>query len=220
MKKLINNSWDEILKPSFEGDSYKKLRAFLIDEYKTKTIYPVMDNIFSSLKHTPPEEVKVVILGQDPYIKEGQAHGMAFSVMPGIAKPPSLVNIFKELSSDIGCDIPEDGCLIKWAQQGVLLLNTVLTVRAGLSNSHANMGWEEFTDEIIAYLGKRDTPTVFMLWGRNAQSKEKLITNTKHFILKAPHPSPLSAYSGFFGCKHFSASNKFLEENNIKKVNW
>jgi len=221
---IVGNQWDDILKYEFESEYFKKLSKFLDKEYKNKIIYPEKDNIFNALKLTPPDKVKVVILGQDPYINPGEAHGLAFSVLSkgqGIKIPPSLRNIYKELSSDIGMNIPKSGCLISWALQGVLLLNTVLTVEAGKSNSHAKKGWEQFTDYIIKYLGKKESPTVFILWGKNAHSKEKFIINSnQHLILKAPHPSPLSASTGFFGCRHFSRTNKFLSDNNLEIIDW
>jgi len=217
----IVNQWDEILKEEFESEYFKKLSDFLDEEYKNKIIYPEKDNIFNALKLTPPDKVKVVILGQDPYINPGEAHGLAFSVRENIKIPPSLKNIFKELKSDIGMNIPKNGCLISWALQGVLLLNTVLTVEAGKSNSNAKKGWEKFTDYIIKYLSEQKTPIVFILWGKNAQSKEQFIKNSnKHLILKAPHPSPLSASTGFFGCGHFSQTNKFLSDNNLEIIDW
>jgi len=224
----IGNQWDEILKNEFESEYFKKLSGFLEEEYKNKTIYPEKDNIYNALKLTPPDKVKVVILGQDPYINQGEAHGLAFSVGQRIKIPPSLRNIYKELNADIGMNIPKSGCLVSWAEQGVLLLNTVLTVEAGKSNSHAKKGWEKFTDYIIKYLGKNvgrgfapaDNPMVFILWGKNAHSKEPFITSGKHLILKAPHPSPLSASTGFFGCRHFSRANKFLSGNGLEIIDW
>ena len=218
---MIGNQWDEILKDEFESEYFKKLSDFLNGEYKNKIIYPERENIYNALKLTPPEKVKVVILGQDPYINQGEAHGLAFSVVQGIKIPPSLRNIYKELNADIGMNIPQNGCLVSWALQGVLLLNTVLTVEAGKSNSHAKKGWEKFTDYIIKYLGEKNNAIVFILWGKNAHSKEQFIINSnKHLILKAPHPSPLSASTGFFGCRHFSQTNKFLLENNLEAVDW
>ena len=219
-KNLIGNEWDEILCPAFESDYYQQLREFLKKEYKTKTIYPPMYDIFNALKLTPPTSVKVVLLGQDPYINPNQAHGLAFSVKEGNPPPPSLVNIYKEIESDLGIPAPGTGCLIPWTEQGVMLLNTSLTVIAGLSNSHKGKGWEKFTDEVIRYLGEREQPTVFLLWGRNARDKKTLITNRKHLILEAPHPSPLSAHSGFFGCKHFSKTNEYLERSGLEKIEW
>ncbi|MCL2513553.1 MAG: uracil-DNA glycosylase [Oscillospiraceae bacterium] len=216
---LIGNNWDEILKDAFQSEAYQNLRGFLKSEYGSARIYPPMNDIFNALKFTPPENVKIVLIGQDPYINEGQAHGLAFSVKSGL-KPPSLQNIYKELHSDLGILPAESGCLIPWAQQGVLLLNTVLTVRAGLSNSHKGKGWEFFTDAVIKYLGEREYPTVFFLWGNNAKEKERLITNPNHLILKAPHPSPLSASYGFFGCGHFSKANAYLEKEWAGPIEW
>ena len=206
----LGNSWDEILKDEFQKDYYQKLRQFLISEYSHYKIYPDMNNIFNSLKLADYNNIKVVIIGQDPYHEEGQAHGLSFSVQPGIAIPPSLLNIYKELQNDLGCYIPNNGFLEKWAKQGVLLLNNVLTVRRGLANSHKDKGWEEFTDNIIKILNEREKPIIFMLWGSCAKTKEALITNKNHYILKSVHPSPLSAHRGFFGCKHFSKANQIL----------
>lgn len=217
---MISNDWLKALKDEFNKDYYRKLFTFVKEEYSKELIYPPADDIFNALHLTPLSEVKVVILGQDPYINEGQAHGLCFSVAPGVAPPPSLVNIYKELESDLGCSIPNNGCLIKWAKQGVLLLNTVLTVRAGQSNSHQGKGWEEFTDAIIKKVNEQDRPIVFMLWGRPAQTKIKMLNNPKHLILTAPHPSPLSVYRGFWGCKHFSKANEFLLNNGIDAIDW
>ena len=216
----IGNSWDDVLKGEFDKDYYLKLREFLKQEYGSRTIYPNMYDIFNALKFTPYEDVKAVILGQDPYHEPGQAHGLCFSVQKGVQKPPSLVNIFKELQDDLGCKIPNNGYLKKWADQGVLLLNTVLTVRAHQANSHQGRGWEQFTDAIIQAVNAQDRPIVYMLWGRPAQSKIPMLTNPKHLILKAPHPSPLSAYRGFFGCRHFSQANQFLKEHGIEPIDW
>lgn len=213
-------SWNDILNQEKEKPYFKTLQNFVDNEYEKGICYPQKENIFNALKSTPIDKVKVVILGQDPYINKNQAHGLAFSVLNGIL-PPSLKNIYKEIESDLGIKMPSDnGNLTKWAEQGVLLLNTVLTVRAGESNSHAKRGWEIFTDSIIKYLGESNTPKVFVLWGKNAQNKERLISNKKHLILKAAHPSPLSAYNGFFGCKHFSKINAFLRENDMKEIDW
>ena len=192
----------------------------LKEEYSTRTIYPSMYDIFNALKHTAYKDVKVVILGQDPYHGPGQAHGMCFSVKKGVAVPPSLVNIYKELKEDVGFEIPNHGFLESWADQGVLLMNTVLTVRGGQANSHKGKGWEIFTDQVIRHLNDREQPMVFLLWGANAKSKRQLITNPKHMILTAAHPSPLSAYNGFYGCRHFSRTNLFLEEQGMKGINW
>ena len=214
----LGNDWDILLKEEFEKEYYLKIREFLKKEYSTKTIYPDMYDIFNALKYT---SCKIVLLGQDPYHGEGQAHGLAFSVKHGIKTPPSLVNMYKELSSDIeGFYTPNKGYLTKWAKQGVLLLNTSLTVIANNANSHSKIGWDIFTDNIIKLLNKREKPVVFMLWGGNAKKKEMFITNPHHLILKAAHPSPLSAYNGFFGCKHFSKANDFLIKNNMAPVDW
>ena len=216
----IGNDWDALLAEEFKKDYYLKLREFLKSEYSTRVIYPNMYDIFNALKHTAYGDVKVVILGQDPYHEPGQAHGMCFSVKPGVEVPPSLVNIYKEIHSDVGAPIPKDGYLVRWADQGVLLLNTVLTVRAHQANSHKGKGWEQFTDRVIELLNGREQPIVFMLWGANARAKKALITNPRHLVLEAPHPSPLSAYNGFFGCRHFSKCNAFLEKNGMKPVEW
>ena len=216
----IGNKWDEILKDEFEKDYYKKIREFLKNEYSHYIVYPKMENIFSALKLCDYDDIKVVIIGQDPYHEEGQAHGLSFSVQVGIDIPPSLLNIYKELQSDLGCYIPNNGFLEKWAKQGVLLLNNVLTVRAHMANSHKDCGWETFTDRIIIELNKRNTPVIFLMWGSCAKNKEKLITNPIHKILKAPHPSPLSAYRGFFGCRHFSTVNNILMENGELPIDW
>lgn len=218
--EILKNDWNELLKDEFEKDYYKELRKILINEYKTKTIYPDMYDIFNALHFTPYNKVKVVILGQDPYHGPNQAHGLSFSVNPGVPAPPSLKNIYKELHTDLGCYIPNNGYLKKWADQGVLLLNTALTVRAGEANSHRKLGWEIFTDKVISVLNERDTPMVFILWGKNAQSKEALITNTKHFIIKSVHPSPLSARRGFFGSKPFSKTNDFLKSVGETPIDW
>jgi len=217
---MINNTWDEILKREFESDYFKKLTEFINKERESKIIYPPESDVYNALKLTPPEQIKVIILGQDPYINPGEAHGLAFSVKSGVKLPPSLRNIFKEIASDLGGTAQADGNLERWAEQGVLLLNAVLTVEAGKSNSHAKKGWEIFTDFIIKYLGERESPAVFLLWGKNAQSKESLINGDKHLILKAAHPSPLSANAGFFGCGHFSRTNKFLKEHDKKLIDW
>ncbi|MBQ5335628.1 MAG: uracil-DNA glycosylase [Oscillospiraceae bacterium] len=217
----IGNDWDILLKPEFESEWYQRLRQFLIAEYRTKTVYPDMYDIFNALKYTPYEAVKCVILGQDPYHGEGQAHGLSFSVRQGIAPPPSLVNIFKEIRDDLGIDNSgKGGDLTKWAKQGVLLLNAALTVRAGQANSHQGMGWEQLTDAVIRLLNERRQPMVFLLWGGNARKKASLITNPGHLILQCPHPSPLSAYHGFFGCRHFSKTNAFLAANGMTPIDW
>lgn len=215
----IGNDWDELLKEDFESDSYKALRVFLAQEYRTRRIYPDMHDIFNALKCTAYSDVKVVILGQDPYHGEGQAHGMCFSVKRGVPAPPSLVNIFKEIESDVGIHNTSP-YLVPWAEQGVLLLNTALTVREGQPNSHRDKGWEVLTDSIIRKLNDRKEPIVFMLWGGNARSKKALIKAHQHLILECPHPSPLSAYNGFFGCKHFSRCNAFLAKNGVKPIDW
>ncbi len=216
----IGNDWDELLKDEFQKEYYQKLRVFLAREYKTQTIYPGMYDIFNALRYTAYQDVKVVILGQDPYHGPGQAHGLCFSVKKGVNPPPSLVNIYQELHDDLGCYIPNNGYLKKWADQGVLLLNTVLTVRAHQANSHQGRGWEEFTDAIIRAVNEQDRPIVYLLWGRPAQMKKSMLNNPKHLILTAPHPSPLSAYRGFFGCKHFSQTNEFLRKNGVKPIDW
>lgn len=216
----FNNDWDELLREEFQKEYYLQLRQFLIHEYRTKTIYPDMYAIFEALKLTAYQETKVVIIGQDPYHGEKQAHGLAFSVQQGVAIPPSLVNIFKELCDDLHCDMPNNGYLVPWTKQGVLLLNTSLTVIANMANSHRNKGWEIFTDEIIKLLNKKESPMVFLLWGNNARDKAKYITNRRHLILSTVHPSPLSASRGFFGCKHFSKANKFLQETGQTAIDW
>ncbi len=215
----IGNGWDKILAMDFASESYQSLRAFLADEYRHRTIYPDMHDIFNALKATAYEDVKVVILGQDPYHGYGQAHGMCFSVKPGVPAPPSLVNIFKEIESDIGVKNTSP-YLVNWAKEGVLLLNTVLTVREGQPNSHKGKGWEKLTDSIISHLNDRKEPIVFMLWGGNARSKKALITNPQHLILESVHPSPLSAYNGWFGSKHFSKCNAFLKKHNMTPISW
>ena len=217
---IFNNDWQSLLNDEFNEDYYQKLRQFLITEYKTKTIYPDMHDIFNALHYTAYKDIKVVILGQDPYHGPNQAHGLSFSVKPGIAPPPSLVNITKELKSDLNCYIPNNGFLKKWADQGVLLLNTVLTVVAGQANSHKNIGWETFTDKVITLLNERQDPIVFILWGNNALSKSNLITNSNHTIIKSPHPSPLSAFRGFFGSRPFSRSNDFLSSIGKTPIDW
>lgn len=216
----FGNEWDNLLKDEFLKPYYLELREFLKKEYATQTIYPHMNDIFNSLKYTSYSDVKAVILGQDPYHGPGQAHGLCFSVKKGVAPPPSLVNIFKELSSDLNIPMPEHGELTKWAHEGVLLMNAVLTVREGEPNSHKGKGWEIFTDNVISLLNQREKPLVFILWGANARSKTKLITNPVHKILESAHPSPLSAYNGFFGCRHFSKTNEFLLENGIDQIDW
>ena len=218
--KIIGNDWDDILANEFNSEYYSKLRKFLDYEYQNYTIYPLPQYIYTALRLTTYKDTKVLILGQDPYHEINQAHGLAFSVNKNVDIPPSLVNIYKELHDDIGCNIPNHGYLVDWAKQGILLLNTVLTVRAHQANSHKNQGWERLTDAIIVELNKKETPMVFILWGANARSKKSLITNPKHLILESVHPSPLSAYNGFFGSKPFSKTNKFLIENNETPINW
>jgi uracil-DNA glycosylase len=216
----IGNNWDALLAGEFSSEYYMKLREFLKTEYARFAIYPNMYDIYNTLKLTPPEAVRAVILGQDPYHGKGQAHGLCFSVNPGVIKPPSLVNIFKERYADIGIPVPENGTLTPWAENGVLLLNTVLTVRENAPGSHKNKGWEILTDRIITIINESARPTVFLLWGNNARAKKQLITNPNHLVLEAAHPSPLSAYNGFFGCRHFSKTNEFLLKANLSPINW
>lgn len=220
MSEILKNDWNDYLESEFHKDYYIKLRNFLVNEYNSKVIYPDMYDLFNALHFTPYKNVKVVILGQDPYHGPNQAHGLSFSVNPGVKTPPSLINIFKELHTDLGCYIPNNGYLKKWADQGVLLLNTVLTVRAGEANSHKNKGWEEFTNKVIQVLNDKETPIVFILWGNNAISKSSLITNPNHLILKSVHPSPLSAARGFFSSKPFSKTNNFLISTNQTPIDW
>ncbi|MCL2387747.1 MAG: uracil-DNA glycosylase [Defluviitaleaceae bacterium] len=215
----LHNDWDELLAEEFSKEYYQQLRAFLKEEYRTQTIYPDMHDIFNALKFTSYENVKAVIVGQDPYINAGEAHGLSFSVKAGIKTPPSLLNIFKELEADIGREIPKSGYLENWARQGVMLLNTVLTVRAKQSRSHARKGWEQFTDAIMDILDQREKPIVFLLWGKEAQAKGRIIKDEKHLILQAAHPSPLAG-GRFFGCKHFSKTNEFLKANGIEEIDW
>lgn len=216
----LNNDWDEKIGGEFEKEYYLRLRRFLKEEYASHTVYPDMYELFSALKATPFSKVKVVILGQDPYHEPGQAHGMAFSVKPGVQIPPSLLNMYKELNAELGCSIPKSGYLMSWAEQGVLLLNTVLTVRGGEANSHHGKGWETFTDEIIRQLNQRRDPIVFLLWGNNARRKKELITNPVHYVLEAAHPSPLSASRGFMGCGHFKKTNELLISNLKSPIDW
>lgn len=218
--KLINNDWDELLTEEFDKPYYQNLRKFLDNEYKTHVVYPLPQYIYAALKLTPYKDTKVVILGQDPYHEPNQAHGLAFSVSPTSQIPPSLINIYKEMHDDVGTYIPNNGYLLSWAKQGVLLLNAVLTVEAHKANSHANKGWETLTDTIISKLNEKEEPVVFILWGRNARNKKALITNPKHLVLESAHPSPLSAYNGFFGSKPFSKTNQFLIQNNMSPINW
>lgn len=216
----LAGEWLEALKEEFGKDYYKNLFQKVNEEYKTQLIFPPADDIFNAFHFTPLNEVKVVILGQDPYHNDGQAHGLCFSVKKGVGIPPSLVNIYKELHDDLGCYLPNNGYLEKWARQGVLLLNTVLTVRAHQANSHRNLGWEKFTDAAIQVLDVQEQPMVFILWGRPAQMKKKMLHNPRHLILEAPHPSPLSASRGFFGSRPFSQTNAFLEENGLTPIDW
>ncbi|MGO5315230.1 uracil-DNA glycosylase [Bilifractor sp. LCP21S3_A7] len=216
----LTGSWEKAMKPEFSKPYYRKLFLTVNQEYRTATVYPPAGDIFNAFHFTPLDQVKVVILGQDPYHEPGQAHGLSFSVKPGIEIPPSLVNIYQELHDDLGCYIPDNGYLVKWAKQGVMMLNTVLTVRAHQANSHRNIGWEEFTDAAIRVLADQDRPMVFILWGRPAQRKADMIYNPKHLVLKSPHPSPLSAYRGFFGSRPFSKTNRYLEENGIEPIDW
>lgn len=217
---MITNDWLPALQGEFGKEYYRDLFAFVKEEYSRTVVYPPADDIFNALHLTPLSEVKVLILGQDPYHNVNQAHGLSFSVKPGEEIPPSLKNIYEELHTDLGCYIPNNGYLVKWAKQGVLLLNTVLTVRAHQANSHQGHGWEKFTDAIINAVNAQDRPVVYMLWGKPAQSKIPMLNNSKHLILKAPHPSPLSAYRGFMGCKHFSQANEFLTKNGIPAIDW
>ncbi len=219
MSKLTGE-WDRALQAEYKKDYYKKLYYFLKDEYNTRLIFPKADDLFNAFSLTPLDKVKVVILGQDPYHNKGQAHGLSFSVLPNVSIPPSLMNIYKELRDDIGTYIPDNGYLEAWAKQGVFLLNTVLTVRANEAASHSNRGWEEFTNAVIRVLNEQDRPIVFLLWGSFAKQKIKMLNNQKHLVLSAAHPSPLSAYNGFFGCRHFSKTNKFLTKNGLSPIDW
>lgn len=216
----FNNSWDVLLKDEFKKPYYLNLRKFLVEEYKTKTIYPNMNNIFNALKYTDYKDVKVVILGQDPYHQPNQAHGLCFSVQKGVNPPPSLQNIYKEIHAEYGYPIPPHGELTYWAKQGVLMMNTVLTVRESQPNSHKGMGWEIFTDNVISLLNMRPEPMVFLLWGANARAKTKIITNPNHLVLESAHPSPLSAYNGFFGNGHFKKANEFLKSRGMTEIDW
>lgn len=218
--QIFKNDWHDLLQDEFNKDYYLKLRELLINEYKDKTVYPDKYDIFNSLHYTPYKDVKVVILGQDPYHGPNQAHGLSFSVKPGVPAPPSLVNIFKELNNDLGCYIPNNGYLKKWAEQGVLLLNVSLTVKSGQADSHKSIGWEYFTDKIISILNDRQEPIIFMLWGKNAQSKLIIINNLRHYIIKSVHPSPLSAHRGFFGSKPFSKANELLVSIGKEPIDW
>lgn len=218
---MISNDWLPEIKGEFGKPYYKELYNFIKQEYSSTTVYPPADDIFNAFHYTPLSEVKVLLLGQDPYHNVNQAHGLSFSVLPSQKDiPPSLQNIYKELEKDCGCYIPNNGYLEKWARQGVLLLNTVLTVRANQANSHQNRGWEEFTDSVIKILNRQDRPIVYLLWGSPARRKKSMLNNPKQLVLEAPHPSPLSAYRGFFGCKHFSQTNDFLSQNGIEPIDW
>lgn len=217
---MITNDWLQALEPEFGKPYYKDLYRFVLQEYRTAQVFPPAEDVFNAFHLTPLGQVKVVIIGQDPYHNVGQAHGLCFSVKPEVEIPPSLVNIYKELEDDLGCTIPNNGYLVKWAKQGVLMLNTVLTVRAHQANSHRGKGWEQFTDAAIRALNEQDRPIVFLLWGGPAGQKASMLNNPKHLVLKAPHPSPLSAYRGFFGCRHFSKTNAFLEANGIQPIDW
>ncbi len=217
----ITNDWAQYLQPEYKKEYYKNLYKKVNEEYGSgTTIFPPSEDIFNAFHLTPLQEVKCVIIGQDPYHNVNQAHGLCFSVRPEVEIPPSLVNIYKELQTDLGCEIPNNGYLVKWAKQGVLLLNSVLTVRAHQANSHQGIGWEKFTDAVMDILNEQDRPIVFLLWGKPAQNKAARLNNPNHLILKAPHPSPLSAYRGFFGCKHFSQANTFLEEHGLSPIDW
>ena len=220
MNVRIEESWRQILQPEFDKPYFELLTTFVRQQYQTRQCFPPARLIFNAFDSCPFNQVRVVIIGQDPYHDVGQAHGLCFSVKKGVVPPPSLVNIFKELESDCGCEIPSHGYLADWAAQGVLLLNTVLTVRGGQPNSHKGMGWEIYTDNVIRKLNERSRPMVFMLWGSNARSKKVYLTSPQHLILEAPHPSPLSAYRGFFGCGHFSKANRFLAEHGMEPVDW
>ena len=218
--KFFGNSWDEVLEEEFNKPYFQELLLKVDEEYQKHTVYPPQDKIFSAFKLCDYKDIKVVLLGQDPYHGYGQAHGLCFSVLPGVTPPPSLKNIFKEMADDVHVSEPNHGCLVSLARQGVLLLNTVLTVREGQPNSHAGLGWQTFTDAVIKKVNELDKPVVFLLWGANAKSKIPLIANKKHLILSCAHPSPFSAYNGFFGCKHFSKTNAFLKANGREEINW
>lgn len=216
----VGNDWDEFLEREFNSDYFKELEEVIEDAYKRTTVYPAKEDIFNAFKYTPLSKVKVVILGQDPYHEEGQAHGLAFSTPRGNPIPKSLHNIFKEIQNEYGYEKPKHGYLIEWARQGVLLLNTVLTVRKGSANSHANLGWETFTDNTIKELNRQSQPIVFLLWGKKAENKKEMITNKEHLVLVAAHPSPLSASRGFFGCNHFKMANDYLKEKGTAEIEW
>lgn len=217
---MIGNDWDSILNEEFEKEYFKEIMEFIDEEYSSKTVYPPKDEIFNAFKFTPSSEVKVVILGQDPYHEEGQAHGLAFSTPEGRAIPRSLKNIFKEIEDEYNYPIPDSGCLEKWAKQGVFLLNTVLTVREGEANSHSDCGWQTFTDNVIKALNEQPQPIVFLLWGKQAEKKMKLLENPNHLVLVTSHPSPFSARRGFFGCNHFRLANEYLRKNDIEEIDW
>ena len=218
--QIFKNDWEQYLQEEMQKPYYRKLRQFLIGEYRSRQIFPDMYSIFNAMHYTSYADTKVVILGQDPYHEPGQAHGLSFSVLPNVPPPPSLINIFKELETDLGCTMPDNGCLEPWARQGVLLLNAVLTVQAHRANSHQGKGWEIFTDKIISLLNQREKPMVFILWGSPARRKKAMITNPKHCIIESPHPSPLSAYRGFFGSRPFSRANEFLKSVGQEPINW
>ncbi|MCM3567067.1 uracil-DNA glycosylase [Neobacillus mesonae] len=218
--EILKNDWAPLLEGEFNKPYYQHLRKFLAQEYQSRTVYPDMYDIYNALHFTSFTDTKVVIIGQDPYHGPGQAHGLSFSVQPGVRIPPSLQNIYKELQTDLGCFIPNNGCLVKWAKQGVLMLNAVLTVRAGTPNSHKGLGWEQFTDKVIETLNQREKPVVFILWGNFAQQKQQFITSSRHFIIKSPHPSPFSANRGFFGSRPFSRTNAILRENGMQEIDW
>ncbi len=217
---MIHNHWYPWLQEEWQQPYFQKLAAFVHEQYQTHHVYPPKAQVFSAFEHCDYPDIKVVILGQDPYHQPGQAHGMCFSVRPGVPVPPSLQNIYKELHDDLGCRIPDNGYLMPWAEQGVFLLNTVMTVEESRPNSHAGQGWETFTDHVIAKINERQQPVVFLLWGRNARSKSLMIDHSRHLVLEAAHPSPLSAYHGFFGCRHFSKADAFLKEHGMKPIDW
>lgn len=217
---MKHNSWTPWLKEEWKQPYFVKLAAFIHEAYERTVVYPPKQQVFSAFENCDINDIKVVILGQDPYHQRGQAHGMCFSVNPGVQIPPSLVNIFKELQDDLGCRIPNNGYLMPWARQGVFLLNTVLTVEDSRPRSHAGRGWETFTDNVIRRINERETPVVFLLWGRDARNKVAMIDRSRHLVLEAAHPSPLSAYHGFFGCRHFSRANAFLKQNGLNEINW
>lgn len=219
-KEIFRNDWQKVVGEEFEKPYYKQLRAFLKEQYANETVYPAKENIWTAFEHTPYSEVKVVILGQDPYHGPNQAHGLSFSVLPGVPLPPSLRNMMKELKEDLGCAVPKDGTLTKWADQGVMMLNTVLTVRKGEANSHRNQGWETFTDAVIHKLSERTEPVIFVLWGKPAQQKKRLIDLERHSVIEAPHPSPLSANRGFFGSRPYSKVNSLLQERGEEPIDF